>query len=576
MRRMAEAATGETRAASRQTVGELPGAREVFARASGENFSVASLVLGSENRRHLLAIYGYARLVDQIGDASRATASPLLELFEADSSGSSPGSSPSIRCCGGSRPRCRAPPPRGPFQRLIEANRRDQLQTGYATFAELVDYCDLSANPVGELVLHVFGSATPDRVALSDKVCTALQLAEHWQDVAEDYAAGRVYLPAEDLARFGVARATSAPRLPSACVADRVRGRSRPRPARPRRSARRARCAGAPGSPSPVTSAAAGRRSRRSRPPATTCSPAPSATRSCGGHAGDLRPTCGGLSGDRDRSCLRALPRGSRGSPTRASTPGCGCCRPSGAPRSSPSTRSRAGSTTSPTASSTRRAKLAALGASTRRARALDQPTTRCSSHSRTRRAASRSRSRPSRTCSTAPSMDARGAAYETFAELERYCRRVAGSIGRLSLGVFDCSDRERGAGSPTTSASRSRSATSCATSARTPRTGASTCRARTSSGSAARRAGGFSGPIELVIAFEAERGLGWLRRGLELVPLLDRRSASCVLAMAGKYRRLLERIASDPRSCCSGRLSLRAVGEGARARARSLARAGA
>ena len=94
--------------------------------------------------------------------------------------------------------------PRGPFERLIEANRRDQAQATYETFDELVGYCDLSANPVGELVLHVFGAATPDRIALSDRVCTALQLAEHWQDVAEDHAAGRVYLPAEDLDRFGV------------------------------------------------------------------------------------------------------------------------------------------------------------------------------------------------------------------------------------------------------------------------------------------------------------------------------------------------------------------------------------
>ena len=97
--------------------------------------------------------------------------------------------------------------PREPFHRLIEANRRDQEQAAYATFDELVGYCDLSANPVGELVLHVFGAATPDRIALSDRVCTALQLAEHWQDVAEDYAAGRIYLPAEDLERFGVAAA---------------------------------------------------------------------------------------------------------------------------------------------------------------------------------------------------------------------------------------------------------------------------------------------------------------------------------------------------------------------------------
>jgi squalene synthase HpnC len=77
----------------------------------------------------------------------------------------------------------------------------------YATWAELRGYCELSADPVGRLVLHVFGAATPDRFTASDAVCTALQLVEHCQDVAEDLARGRLYLPAEDLARFGVREA---------------------------------------------------------------------------------------------------------------------------------------------------------------------------------------------------------------------------------------------------------------------------------------------------------------------------------------------------------------------------------
>jgi squalene synthase HpnC len=97
--------------------------------------------------------------------------------------------------------------PREPLQLLIEANRRDQVVHRYGTFDELLGYCELSANPVGRLVLHVFDTATPQRAALSDRVCTALQLAEHWQDVAEDLERGRVYLPAEDLDRFGVTMA---------------------------------------------------------------------------------------------------------------------------------------------------------------------------------------------------------------------------------------------------------------------------------------------------------------------------------------------------------------------------------
>ena len=87
---------------------------------------------------------------------------------------------------------------------LIQANRQDQVVTRYQTFGDLLAYCRLSANPVGRMVLHVFGAATPRRAELSDLVCTALQLAEHWQDVAEDLRAGRIYLPAEDLAAFGV------------------------------------------------------------------------------------------------------------------------------------------------------------------------------------------------------------------------------------------------------------------------------------------------------------------------------------------------------------------------------------
>jgi squalene synthase HpnC len=186
-------------------VESLPGAEEVFGRASGENFSVASIVLGRDNRRHLTAIYGYARLVDQIGDAVEGDRTAALDVFEADLSRIFDGTTPAHPVLRRLEPTVNELRlPRGPFDRLIEANRRDQEVAAYATFDQLVAYCDLSANPVGELVLHVFRAATPERIAFSDRVCTALQLAEHWQDVAEDRAAGRIYLPAEDLARFGV------------------------------------------------------------------------------------------------------------------------------------------------------------------------------------------------------------------------------------------------------------------------------------------------------------------------------------------------------------------------------------
>jgi phytoene synthase len=172
--------------------------------------------------------------------------------------------------------------------------------------------------------------------------------------------------------------------------------------------------------------------------------------------------------------------------------------------------------------------------------------------------------------------MDVRGTEYASFDELERYCRCVAGSIGRLSLGVFDCSDRRAGGtladelGIALQIGNILRDVSEDAANGRIylPREDLERfgCEAE---------GGAIRGPIELVIAFEAERGLGRLRAGLDLVPLIDRRSASCVLAMAGKYRRLLERIAAEPSLVLQGRLSLRPWEKGL-VLARSLAGAGA
>ena len=145
--------------------------------------------------------------------------------------------------------------------------------------------------------------------------------------------------------------------------------------------------------------------------------------------------------------------------------------------------------------------------------------------------------------------MDVRGAEYATFADLERYCRCVAGSIGRLALGVFDCMDRERG----------SRLADDLGVALQIGNVLRDVAEDNANGRSYLPRedAERFGGELELVIAFEAQRGLEWLERGLGLVPLLDRRSASAVLAMAGKYRVLLERIANEPSVVMRGRLSL-------------------
>jgi squalene synthase HpnC len=186
----------------------LPAEGAVLAQAEHENFPVASVLLGRDARRHLMAIYGFARLVDDVGDEAEGDRSALLDAVESDLdriyAGQMPAHplmrrlAPTVAACG---------LPDSAFRRLIAANRRDQLITRYETFDQLLDYCRLSAAPVGELVLHVFGQATPERIALSDRVCAGLQITEHLQDIAEDHACGRVYLPAEDLARFGCGEA---------------------------------------------------------------------------------------------------------------------------------------------------------------------------------------------------------------------------------------------------------------------------------------------------------------------------------------------------------------------------------
>jgi len=195
-------------------------AEEVVASASGENFPVALRMLSAKFRRHLTNLYVFARLTDDLGDEARSGAGDdlgtsvgelrlgLLDELAADVGriyqGGTP-SSPVMRAMADTVAECDVPAQ--PLLDLIQANRQDQLVTRYRTFAELERYCELSANPVGQIVLCIFGVATPKRVMLSDKICTALQLAEHWQDVAEDLAHGRIYLPAEDLERYGCTEA---------------------------------------------------------------------------------------------------------------------------------------------------------------------------------------------------------------------------------------------------------------------------------------------------------------------------------------------------------------------------------
>ncbi len=199
-------------------------AQEVVANASGENFPVALRMLPARHRRHLTNLYFFARLTDDLGDEARTDSqakdqaeSPqdqaalrlqLLDELAADVDriydGGHP-TSPVMQAMAETVAECGVPA--RPLLDLIQANRQDQLVTRYATYAELAQYCELSANPVGQIVLYIFGVATPKRIALSDTICTALQLAEHWQDVAEDLANGRIYLPVHDMDRYGCTEA---------------------------------------------------------------------------------------------------------------------------------------------------------------------------------------------------------------------------------------------------------------------------------------------------------------------------------------------------------------------------------
>jgi len=175
---------------------------------AGENFAVASRVLPRGARKHLIAFYGFARFTDQIGDAYDGDRLAALDWLEDETGRALSADDSSIHPLVGQAVRSvRALVlDSRPLFDLIEANRRDQTVGSYRTFDDLVGYCALSANPVGRLVLGAFGHADDRRSELSDAVCTALQLVEHWQDVREDAKAGRVYIPVEDLTRFGVDR----------------------------------------------------------------------------------------------------------------------------------------------------------------------------------------------------------------------------------------------------------------------------------------------------------------------------------------------------------------------------------
>jgi squalene synthase HpnC len=179
---------------------------ERLAKSHYENFSVATWFLPKGLRQHFYNVYAYCRisddLGDEVGDAQQSL--ELLDQWETELNACYAGSprhpvfvalAETVKQCG---------IPKHEFSDLLIAFRQDQSVTRFETFDDVLAYCHYSANPVGHLVLYLCGYSDAERQQLSDYTCTALQLANFWQDVCRDYGKGRIYLPLEDLRRFGV------------------------------------------------------------------------------------------------------------------------------------------------------------------------------------------------------------------------------------------------------------------------------------------------------------------------------------------------------------------------------------
>jgi squalene synthase HpnC len=199
-----------------------------LARSHYENFSVASWFLPARLRQHFFNVYAYCRISDDLGDevGDAAASLQLLNQWETELNA----------CYDGHHTQPRHPVfvalaetvrkfeiPKHEFADLLTAFRQDQCITRYETFNDLLGYCRYSANPVGHLVLYLCGYRDSERQLLSDYTCTALQLANFWQDVSADFAKGRIYLPLEDLRRFGVSEAMLGDRENSSAFCEMMR-----------------------------------------------------------------------------------------------------------------------------------------------------------------------------------------------------------------------------------------------------------------------------------------------------------------------------------------------------------------
>jgi len=179
-----------------------------------ENFPVASLLLPAALRPAVFALYAFARSADDLADEGDLPATERLRhlaAYHAELDRIADGQPAQLPLFHHLAPLIAAHRlPLGPFYDLLDAFTQDVVKSRYANFAELADYCRRSANPVGRLLLHLFGADSPENLNRSDALCTALQLINHWQDVGVDLAkgkSGRIYLPQDEMARFGVSEA---------------------------------------------------------------------------------------------------------------------------------------------------------------------------------------------------------------------------------------------------------------------------------------------------------------------------------------------------------------------------------
>ena len=563
----------------------LPGFEGVLAQAGSENFPVAARFLPTQLRSDLMAIYGYARFVDDIGDDNAlepAGKLELLNLVDADVTRLFAGDQPqlpAVEAFVGARDAGWLP--EEPLRRLIEANRLDQRASCYQTFDDLRAYCTLSADPVGRLVLAAIGIATPERVALSDQVCTALQLAEHWQDVAEDRARGRVYLPQEDLRRFGVSDADllaehAGPALRELLAFEVARAMEllnagaplvRLVPGRPRlaiagfvaggRAALQAIAdaefdvlAGPPKASKPRVLRSAVRvlasRAKAAEPPTESGGPATAA----------VEPNVAAAYAECDRIMVGAAKNFSYGIKLLAPE---------------------------------KRGALAAVYAFARRIDDIgdgdlpdDEKLRQLEEARHDIKAIGEPTSDPvlvalgdaaGRLPIPIPAflelvdgceLDVRGETYPSFPDLVHYCRCVAGSIGRLSTGVFEPFD-PIAAGPLADALGVALQLTNILRDVREDLNNGRVYLPQDELDAAGvtlrldlnGNIADSDGRVAALIREQTTRAEKWYADGLQLLPLLDARSAACCAAMSGIYHRLLKRIADEPDVVLRQRISL-------------------